>query len=242
VQVLVRDATDTSTLCTIDVPRAASADVTLNVPAGCLTSALLNTGTFKLRFQIAHTSTCTGGCSNIAATLDGMELKVSYSIPPAGAGLNGESGCITPAGPYYSPVDHSPAYQGACALLTVAGNPNQVGNDPTTWNVAAMWGTVYAPSAALDIQPYDLQVPVFNRGFVARMAMLGYNPTGNAIVPITVAPTVATITSNRRVTFTARIGGVTKLTADVEFCDNGCAGTTQGSNPPIKIYSWQVNR
>src|SRR5262249_41489430 len=157
-----------------------NADVTLNIPNNCLTATALNTGAFTLQYSVQH-STCTGtGCTLISTGLDGMQLKVSYSVPTAGGNLHGQTGCITQT-PYYSPVDHSPAYQGACAVLTVSGNPNQVGNDPTTWNIAAFWGTVYAPSSALDIQPYDLQVPVFNRGFVARMAMLGYNPSGNAI-------------------------------------------------------------
>ena len=144
--------------------------------------------------------------SLISTSIDGCSCWSATRCPAAGAGLDGATGCITQT-PYYSPVDHTPAYQGACALLTVAGNPNQIGNDPTTWNVAALWGTVYAPSAALDIQPYDLQVPVFNRGFVARMAMLGYNPTGNAVVPITTTPTVQTIVGNRRMTFTANRAG-----------------------------------
>ena len=130
-------------------------------------------------------------------------------------------------------------------MLTVNGNPNQIGNDPTTWNVAALWGTVYTPSSALDIQPYDLQVPVFNRGFVARMAMLGYNPTGNAVVPITTTPNVQSIVGNRRMTFTANLPGkTTSVTADVEFCDTTCAGSTQSQSGdlPIKIYSWKVSR
>ena len=86
---------------------------------------------------------------------------------------------------------------------------------------------------------------MFNRGFVARMAMLGYTPTGNAVVPITVSPTVQNIVNNRRMTFTANIPGKpTSVTADVEFCDTTCAGTTQSQSGdlPIKIYSWKVTR
>ena len=135
------------------------------MPNNCLTAAQLNAGSFRLRYQIAAHQLHAAAAASSRRRSTGSQLKVNYSVPTADAGLDGATGCATQT-PYYSPTTTRPAYQGACALLTVAGNPNQIGNDPTTWNVAALWGTVYAPSAALDIQPYDLQVPVFNRGFV----------------------------------------------------------------------------
>ena len=169
-------------------------------------------------------------------SLDGMTLSVTYTPPAVVGSLNGETGCVTQA-PYYSPQDHSPAYNGACALFSVASNANG-GHSP---RVAAFWGTVYAPSAALDVPVDVLTVPVFNRGVVARTLMLGYNLAANATVPITTTPITANAPANRRVIFTATVPGkTTKLVADVEFCDSACdathgAGTT-------KIWSWTVSR
>jgi hypothetical protein len=196
----------------------------------------------KLDYTAKYVCTSSCGTATLAA-LDGAQIDITYTVPAT-------TNCITQT-PYYNPADHSPAYQGACALLTVSGNPNQIGNDPTTWNVATFWGTVYAPTAALDIQPYDLQVPVFNRGFASRMAMLGYNPSGNAIVSLSTTPTVQTITLPRDVVLTAQVpnpaGNPAKfdvIRAEVKLCtgvDTSCGGTPVG-NPATyaQIISWKV--
>ncbi len=153
--------------------------------------------------------------------LDGMSFGVIYTPPVVNGSLNGESGCVTQA-PYYSPQNHSPAYNGACALFSVASNANG-GHSP---RVAAFWGTVYAPSAALDVPVDILTVPVFNRGVVARMLMLGYNLAADASVPITTTPITANAPANRRAVFTATVPGKsTSLVADVEFCDTACDAT-----------------
>ena len=107
--------------------------------------------------------------------------------------------------------------------------------------MAAFWGTVYAPSAALDVPVDVLTVPVFNRGVVARMLMLGYNVATNAEVPITTTPITANVARNRRMVFTATVpGATTKLVADVEFCDSACDGTHAAGT--TKIWSWTVTR
>jgi hypothetical protein len=171
-------------------------------------------------------------------TLDGMSLSVTYT-PPANVGsLTPASGCITQV-PYYGP-NHEPGYNGACALFSVASNAN----GGTAPRVAVLWGTVYAPSAALDVPVDVLSVPVFDRGVVARMLMLGYNVAANAQVPISSTPITANVPNNREVTFTATIPGAsTKLEADVVFCDSTfdprCAGVAAGGT---KIQSWKVTR
>jgi hypothetical protein len=201
----------------------------------CLnTPALLNAG-------INAQFTTTRASSSPTETLDGMQLKVTYTPQPPctpTGGLTPGCGCTTKA-PYYhggdATADHAPAYNGACALFRVASD-TAGGQFP---RVVTFWGTVYAPSAALDMPVDVLTVPVFNRGVVARMLMLGYNVANNAVVPITTDVLLASL-SNRRVTLTATEGN-SKVTADVEFCDydaTPCGGQPQG----VKIWSWKVQR
>jgi hypothetical protein len=203
----------------------------------CLnTPAKLNAGVSAL-FSASRNS------NSPTVTLSGMSLSVTYT-PPADVGsLTPASGCITQV-PYYGP-NHEPAYNGACALFSVASNAN----GGTAPRVAVFWGTVYAPSAALDVPVDVLSVPVFDRGVVARMLMLGYNVASNAQVPISSTPITANVPNNREVTFTACIGpcgaptGSTKLEADVVFCDSTfdprCTGTAAGG---VKVQSWKVTR
>src|SRR5262249_12088998 len=132
-------------------------------------------------------------------------------------------------------ADHAPAWDDACALFRVASDAAG-GTFP---RVVTFWGTVYAPSAALDMPVDVLAVPVFNRGVVARMLMLGYNVSTNAAVPIATNVLLASLT-NRRVTLTATVGK-SKVTADVEVCDydaTPCGGQPNG----VKIWSWKVQR
>jgi hypothetical protein len=155
--------------------------------------------------------------------------------------LNPGSGCITKT-PYYNPPggndgpDHAPAFGGACALFRVSTDADG-GSFP---RIATFWGTVYAPSAALDMPVDVLTTPVFNRGVVARMLMLGYNVANNAVVPLSTDVLIASL-QNRRVTFTASVGS-SKVTADVEFCDHDATPCgTQGIGG-VKVWSWKVTR
>jgi hypothetical protein len=184
------------------------------------------------------------GSTSRTASLDGMQLLVTYTPPASagGSGLTPESGCITQA-PYYNPPggndgpDHEPGFNGACALVKVArtGSPDG-GSFP---RIVAFWGTVYAPSAALDLPVDVLTYPVFNRGAVARMMMLGYNIATDAPAPIATDVLIASL-QNRRATLSATAGTST-VVADVEFCDHDftpCGGTPNG----VKIRSWKVTR
>src|SRR5215475_2674817 len=114
--------------------------------------------------------------------------------------------------------------------------------------VVTFWGTVYAPSAAMDVPVDVLTVPVFGRGVVARMLMLGYKVATDAQVPVTTAPLTGGQPQNRTVTLTGQANGKpTKVVATVEFCDFGCPGIAPpaqqpGGKPAVKVYSWQVTR
>src|SRR4029079_17127728 len=108
-------------------------------------------------------------------------------------------------------------------------------------------GTVYAPSAALDVPVDVMTVPVFNRGAVARMLMLVDNMANSAIVPITTTPNAGFVQNNRVMTLAVQVPGKsTSVVAQVKICDfqdADCpAGTTGGSDPPVKVLSWSVTR
>jgi hypothetical protein len=197
--------------------------------SGCLnTPAKINAG---FSSQYSTTYTCSGTCSGTTlSNLDGIELDVTYTTPGSSGALDGESGCIVQAN-YYAPTDHSPAFNGACALFRI---DSVTGQSPRT---AVFWGTVYTPSAALDIPVDIMTVPVFNRGVVARMLMLGFNSANSSSIPISTTPLVGS-SVNRTMTlsavYTNKAGQTTSVTANVLLCDFGCSG--------VQVLSWKTNR
>jgi hypothetical protein len=216
----------TGTGCTVNV----------GAPVTCLNADQINSGidvTYSVRYNCTSILTCGGSQT---ASLDGIQLVVTYTPPATTGNLDPESGCITKA-PYYDLTTHAPAANGACALFQIVAD----GAGGTAPRVAAFWGTVYAPSAALDVPVDVLSVPVFDRGVVARMLMLGYNVAATAQVPISSTPITANLANNRRMTFTATIPGKsTSVTADVEFCDFGCDSSHPAGS--TKVWSWTVTR
>jgi hypothetical protein len=244
-QIVLRDATSGTAIsgCTIPVSDSGSTGTvqTPTVPAACLTSltiAQLNAG-IRADYNVTYQCSASCGTSTYTESLDGVEFVVGWTPPASGGGVGsipGSSGCITQV-PYYNPTDHSPAYNGACALLRVSTDAAG-GSYP---RVLAVYGTVYAPSAAIDVPVDIMTVPVFNRGVVARMLMLGYNVANNALVPITTVPQSTTL-QNRYMTLTASVPGKsTKVSTTVEVCDwvsTPCGGTANG----VKVWSWQVSR
>jgi hypothetical protein len=198
--------------------------------SGCLnTPAKIN----GFSAQYSTTYACSSGCSgNTTSNLDGIELDVTYTVPGSGT-LDGNSGCLLKA-PYYVASDHSPDPT-ACALFKI---DSVTGQSP---RIAVFWGTVYTPTSALDI-PVDITTtPVFNRGVVARMLMLGFNSTTSSNTPISTTPLSGSF-SDRRMTLVATVtsgGRAATATADVEICDytpNPC------NNGTAKIWSWKVDR
>jgi hypothetical protein len=204
-----------------------------------LSSGCLNTAAKINGFQAQYSTTyqCSTSCGTTTpvtnSNLDGVELDVTYTIPGSSGALDGNSGCLLKA-PYYVSTDHSPDPT-ACALFKI---DSVTGQSP---RIAVFWGTVYTPSTALDIPVDIMTTPVFNRGVVARMLMLGFNSTTSSSTPISTTPLSGSF-SDRRMTLTATVAGkATSATADVEICDypqsSPCqAGTTS------KIYSWRVAR
>jgi hypothetical protein len=198
--------------------------------SSCITTPAQLNGGLSINFSVTKTA----GTTTPTESLDGFLVQVTYNAP-AGSQFAPSTGCVTQA-PYYDPWNHSPRYSGACAVFKVSGN-SEGGTAP---RILTLWGTVYAPSAALDTPVDVLTVPVFNRGVVARTVMLGYNVANNAEVPITTTPLVGSF-ENRRMTLTANVTGAsTTVVADVELCDYGCTNVPPGTR--VKIWSWKLTR
>ena len=124
--------------------------------------------------------------------------------------------------------------------------PNACSAGATDCRKIALWGTVYAPAAAFDV-PVDLMpVPVFNRGVVARMVMLGYQVANDTLVPFVTSPLTGGTPQNRFLNLEATLPGTTtKVDARVEFCDVGCSGVSPpnpGQLPGVIVHSWKVTR
>ncbi len=96
-QVLVRDAADTSTFCTLNVDKSTSMVTALApssgpVACGSITQNDLNTGNYRLRYQVQHSGS---GSTNVSSNLDGLELVVTYTLggnSSASTSLMGYSG------------------------------------------------------------------------------------------------------------------------------------------------------
>ncbi|HEY7106053.1 MAG TPA: hypothetical protein VH986_06605 [Acidimicrobiia bacterium] len=245
----------TSTLAPNTGGSVATTFVTL---PGCINASNLNSLSLAYKANYACTGTspqspCPSTAAPASSILDGIVLDVSYSLGSATGNLNPQSGCITQI-PYYSPVDHSPNYDNdgagpspaACALIKITRPPLSQTPPPGDIRKLTLWGTAYAPSSAFDLPVDLLPVPVFNRGVVARMLMMGYQVANSTQVPFTTTPLAGSTPTNRVVNFTADVPGrSTEVTANVEFCDNGCSGAppaTQGSPVGVVVHSWKVRR
>ncbi len=197
--------------------------------------------------------TCPTSGSPASSILDGIVVDVNYTLGSGSGNLNPQSGCITQV-PYYSPVDHSPNYDNdgagpnpaACALIKITRPPLNQTPPPGDIRKLTLWGTAYAPNSAFDLPVDLLPVPVFNRGVVARMLMMGYQVANSTQVPFTTTPLAGSTPTNRVVTLTATVSGkTTQVEAHVEFCDNGCPGVppaTAGTPVGVVVHSWKVTR
>ena len=217
---------------------------------GCVNASNLNSLSLAYQANYACSGTapqspCPATASPASSILDGIVVDVSYTLGSATGNLNPQSGCILQV-PYYSPQDHSPGFNGACALIKITRPPLSQTPPPGDIRKLTLWGTAYAPSSAFDLPVDLLPVPVFNRGVVARMLMMGYQVANSTQVPFTTTPLAGSTPTNRIVTFTATVPNTsTQVEANVEFCDNGCPGiapATLGSPVGVVVHSWQVRR
>lgn len=183
---------------------------------------LLNvTSTFntpgKLANFTAKYTVSTPNNKSASAQYDGVRLEVTYSPP----GFQALSGCIV-AQPYLG--------SGTCALI------NNDGSNSTF----ALQGTVYAPTAAVDVNIPNNATQILGRGAVVRVLDVGMPGSvipGQYVIQVPAGSDDTTL-SNRKVLLTASIGGVARLRALVEFDDGG--GLTPGQS--VKVLSWSVLR
>jgi hypothetical protein len=145
--------------------------------------------------------------------VDGAVLDVTYYIP----GFKASSGCVTTA-PY------SPSSSSTCAVLKGTGSTARM----------AVKGTVYAPSAAVDLSMTGQANEVTQRGIVARTLQLALTRAASHAGALVGMPGAG----NRQVLLTARVGGVPRLRADVTFDDG--LGSTPGA--AVTVTRWSVLR
>lgn len=153
---------------TFDAPRPDLFDDTIDLKA----CGLDNTSELDA-LTVTYATSLTAGSAPATARVDGIVLDLTYRPPPATARLDGIELDIVFRPPSFRPlsgcavVEPYPLAAGSCALLKVA----PLAGDTTTRFVAQ--GTVYAPSAALDISMAGLSDQVLTRGLVGRTIRLG---------------------------------------------------------------------
>ena len=145
--------------------QAQSVDVT-----SCMTATNRIASTFDVRWHAR--SSCFISCSVATDQLDGIELMVTLVPTNPDTTLRPAYGCIT-SSPNYWYGTNSPE----CALLKVDAPFASVVS--TRRGRMSIKGTVYAPSAVIDVDDGDVYYPIFGRGLIARHFRLkgfGYHP------------------------------------------------------------------
>lgn len=153
--------------------------------------------------------------SPVEAWVDGVTVTVSFTAP-----MRAVSGSSTVA-PY---VVGSAA---TTPLLAASG----------AWSATsqlALQGTVYAPTAVVDLAQTGVPHVVVDRGVVARHAALRMTPAGGYSGPLISVP--PTVQSPRRVLFTATdASGTVLLSSEVVFADG--SGGANGTIPAVQTWS-----
>jgi hypothetical protein len=148
-----------TTLCSVTLDGGSGMQANTYTPS-CLQGALASN--FDLQFQAKGSGSCSGtGCPQ----LDGVQVIVTTGLASTSAAgqrtLVPGSGCI---------VESPNLWYGAgapdCALLKV--DSSFLSSLSTNRGRMSIKGTVYAPSAALDISDTDVYYPIAGRGIVVR--------------------------------------------------------------------------
>jgi hypothetical protein len=213
------DATGTCTGATSSAicrnPSATLYDQTVGL-AGTFTPAVLNQ---PLDVRLETTVKAPRNQSPGVHHVDLLALEVVYTpaptVPPDG--YKKLSGCLVVA-----------LASGGCALLETVGGPTAL----------AVHGTVYAPTAALQLELTNVSNQVLRRGVVARTARVKVTGSSSFLgSPISLPPATGS-PANRKVVFTARQGGVDVLRTVVQFDDTGTVSPDRRAD----ITSWSVLR
>lgn len=123
-------------------------------------------------------------------------------------------------------IAQQPYSGGACALVR-AGSPG-----PTF----VSWGTVYAPSAVVDLQVGNSSEQILGRGVISRMIRL--HLPGSCDCPPGMIQVPSGGSADRQVEFLATVDGAVRIRAVVVFEDAG--GDVPGQT--VRVVSWSVRR
>ena len=146
-------------------------------------------------------------------SVDALQLVVTYQAPA----FRALGGCLAAV-----PLTAS----GACALLSTAGSQTSL----------ALKGSVYAPTAALDINLTNQSSQVFSRGVVARALYISVTSSSAYTGPTIGLPDDAGAAADRDVVLTAVVDGVVRLREQVHFDDATAPGAT------ADVKQWSVRR
>jgi hypothetical protein len=181
-----------------------------------------------------------GGSSRVSATdgkfeicspRDGDRQQIAvYGAKTAPGNVQAQNGCVT-QGPYPT---------AGCPFIYAAGNRT----------VFLVHGTLYAPSAALDLGLQLVDYQMVSRGIVARVVRLGVSPSSIFNDPVIYSPDYGNVVGYpRRMLFTAyecagatcTSGGVAKLRSKVSIQD---ADNEKNPSPGFKVNveSWTILR
>ena len=184
------NCTSVTALCSKTAPSAYSQF--LQLPPAFRDPAVL-TGS---KVDLTATVTTNGGNQGFAA-VDVVAFEIRYTVP-AVVPYRSLAGCASLG----------------CTLITTLANG---GADETD---LALQGTLYAPTAKLDLTFKKSAGSVFQRGVIARSVEIQINPNSTfAGSPFQLPLTGPAGTNRRTVVFTARQGGIDVLRAKVQFDD-----------------------
>jgi len=116
--------------------------------------------------KVTYSATIGTGSTSATDQLDGVEVDIVFRAPA----IEALSGCVT-AGPYPGT---------GCALITTVADSGQTR--------LVVQGTVYTPTAALDVSMSQVSAQLLTRGLIARTIDLGLSPAPGYTRPLVGVP------------------------------------------------------
>lgn len=144
--------------------------------------------------------------------VDAVTVEVTYT-PQAAVPYRMLTGCAATAG--------------GCSILQTSGNPTKL----------SLHGTLYAPTAAVQIELPNNSTQVLERGVIARTLRVSI-PTNTFTGSPIQLPTLSSTPGNRKVIFLARQANRLVLRAVVRFDDNALLSPDKRAD----VLSWSVLR
>jgi hypothetical protein len=208
---------------TLDVGDSAGVKQSFNVPqrdsdappdSFDVTSLLIQNPTLTTDLHVGFTATAPVAGGPFASAVDGIELDLT--LAPAPGGYRAITGC-------------------AQLTLGSADDPQQPCPLISSAQGAALYvqGTVYAPTAGIDVFAQPTDPVAFNRGVIARMIVFRGHPGGTGPEGVTAGGAF-----NRFVTLNATVNNHLRISTSVSFDDVQALLT--GEPPKITYNTWEV--